>query len=195
MRNIFKIFLFLSISVTICLSDVDQPVVLIAYHSLSGNTEKMAEAVHLGAVSVEGVTVKLLKIEDVQKEDILEAAAIIVGSPVHNANMTPAVQRFINNWPFKGKVMKDKIGAAFVTAGGISAGEELVQTNILHSMLIFGMIVVGGPEWTSAFGASAVVDEEPFNQPNQAGKISEQFLVKGKALGSRVAEITLKMTK
>jgi multimeric flavodoxin WrbA len=50
----------------------------------------------------------------------------------------------MNRWPFEGTPLKDKIGAAFVSAGGISAGEELTQLSILHSMLIFGMIVVGG---------------------------------------------------
>ena len=52
--------------------------------------------------------------------------------------------------------MRDKVGAAFVTAGGISAGEEAVQLAILRAMLVYNMIVVGGADWTAAFGASAV---------------------------------------
>jgi NAD(P)H dehydrogenase (quinone) len=60
------------------------------------------------------------------------------------------------------KNLIEKIGAAFVTAGGISAGEELVQMNILHSMLIFGMMVAGSPGWQQPFGASGMVAENPF---------------------------------
>lgn len=172
---------------------VEKPLVLIAWYSPGGHTKALAEAVSEGAASVNGVAVKLLPIKEVQQKDLLDAAAVIVGTPVYNANTAPAVQRFINSWPFKGQPMKDKIGAAFVTAGGISAGEELVQLNILHSMLIYGMLVAGGPEWTSAFGASAITDEEPFKKSTDPQKIQPRFLGKGKALGKRIARLVLKL--
>ena len=94
----------------------------------------------------------------------------------------------MSEWPFEGNPLKDKIGAAFVTAGGISSGEELAQVNILHTMLIFGMIVVGGEEWTSAFGASAITNESIFKKE----KLDKIFLQKGFTLGQRVAKITKK---
>ncbi len=192
MKTILFYFSLIFLSLAF-LHAADKPFVLIAYYSPGGHTKALAQAVLEGAESVEGVTVKLLEIKDVKQEDIVAADALIVGSPVYNANIAPAVQRFINSWPFKDQPMKDKIGAAFVTAGGISAGEELVQMNILHSMLIYGMIVAGGPEWKSAFGASAVTEEEPFNEIKGKGKINSHFKEKGKALGKRVAELTLKI--
>lgn len=164
--------------------------VLVVYHSLTGKTAQMAEAVAQGAKSVEGVTVQLKTIKETTKDDILAAHAIIVGSPVHNANITPAAQRFINSWPFKDQPMKDKIGAAFVTAGGISAGEELALMNILHSMLIYNMIVVGGADWKSAFGASAITEENPSEQNQKDKRVDQYYLRKGEALGKRVAELT-----
>ena len=191
MKMFSKIFSIFLLSLTFLFAS-EKPLVLITYYSAGGHTKALAEAVSKGAGSVSGVTVKLLKIKEAQKEDILAADALIVGSPVYNANIAPAVQRFINSWPFDGR-MKDKLGAAFVTAGGISAGEELVQTNILNSMLIYGMIVAGGPEWTSAFGASAVTEEKPFKQSKKDPKISPYFLKKGRALGKRIAELVLKM--
>lgn len=163
------------------------PIVLITYYSQSGNTEKLAQSVAEGAKSIEKVEVRLLPIEQVKESDLLEASAIIVGSPVYNANIAPAVQEFINSWPFEGSPMKNKIGAAFSTGGGISIGEELVMLNILHSMLIYGMIVAGGEETEAAFGASAVTGEGPFEGEN----IDELFLRKGFGLGSRVAKLVL----
>jgi NAD(P)H dehydrogenase (quinone) len=112
---------------------------------------------------------------------------------VYNANVTPEISAFIASWPFDGQPLKDKIGAVFVTAGGISAGEEIVQMNILQSMLVFGMIVVGGPDWTQPFGASAVTGEPPFEVDEQ-NEISDQFIDKGYQLGERVAKITLKLS-
>jgi len=167
----------------------DSTNILIVYYSQQGHTEKMARAVESGAKSVDLTRVKLLAVGDAKNADVLWADAIILGSPVYSANVAPPIQSFINRWPFQGAPLKDKIGAAFVTAGGISAGEELVQLNLLKSMLIFGMIIVGGPDWNQAFGASAVVEEKPFKQ-EKAGEVSEQFLQKGEKLGRRVAEIT-----
>jgi hypothetical protein len=79
-----------------------------------------------------------------------------------------------------------------VTAGGISAGGEIVQMNILQSMLVFGMIVVGGPDWTQPFGASAVTGEPPFEVDEQ-NEISDQFIDKGYQLGERVAKLVKSM--
>lgn len=167
-----------------------QTTVLVAYDSKTGNTRTMAQAVAEGASLIEGVTVMLKPVEDVVTEDLLLAAAIIVGSPVYNGNVTPKVQAFITSWPFENRPLKDKIGAAFVTAGGISAGEELTQMNILQSMLIFGMVVVGGPDWTSPFGASAIIGESPFHDESS---IHNQFIVKARNLGERVAGLAKKM--
>ncbi len=191
MKTVLTYFSLLLITFTF-LQAADKPLVLIAYYSPGGHTKALAQAVLEGAESVEGVALKLLEIKDVKQRDIAAADALIVGSPVYNANIAPPVQRFINRWPFDG-TMKNKLGAAFVTAGGISAGEELVQMNILHSMLIYGMVVAGGPEWEMAFGASAVTEEEPFNENKGKGKINAHFKEKGKALGKRIAGLVLRL--
>lgn len=163
--------------------------VAVIYHSESGNTEKMAKAVAEGVSRVVGAEVMLLPVGDAETDDLLRADAIITGSPVYNANVTPEISSFIASWPFEGQPLKDKIGAAFVTAGGMSAGEELVQMNILQSMLIFGMVVAGGPDWTQPFGASAITGEEPF----ATDEVQEQFLEKGRLLGERVALLAIRL--
>lgn len=183
----FSLLMLFLIGPVYCSFSQENPVVLITYYSQSGNTEKLAQAVAEGARSIEKVEIRLLSIEQVKENDLLEASAIIVGSPVYNANVTPAVQEFINSWPFEGRPMRNKIGAAFSTGGGISIGEELVMLNILHSMLIYGMIVVGGEEAEAAFGASAVTGEKPF----EAEEMENLFLKKGFGLGSRVAKLVV----
>ena len=187
----FILLSFLFLSLPFLGHGQGQPTVLIAYYSQSGNTKTLAHAVEEGAKSVAGVRVLLLPIDQVSTKEVLEADAIVVGSPVYNANVAPEVQRFINSWPFEGRPLKNKLGAAFVTGGGISIGEELVQLNLLHSMLIQGMLVMGGEETEAAFGASAITGEVPF----QTGKVEEQFLVKARGLGKRVAEMALFLKK
>jgi NAD(P)H dehydrogenase (quinone) len=163
--------------------------ILIAYYSKTASTQTLAEEVAKGAQSIPGVQVVLKSIAQTTTKDLLDADAIIIGSPVYNANLAPEVVQFMSAWPFEGNPLKDKIGAAFVTAGGMSAGEELAQVNLLHSMLIFGMVVVGGDDWTSAFGASAITNESIF----KTGQLDKIFLQKGFTLGKRVATMTQKM--
>lgn len=171
------------------------PIVLIAYFSNQGHTRAMAEAVAKGARSIRNVDVKLLTVAEATNDDVLTADAIIVGSPVHNANVSVEVQQFINKWPFDGAPLKDKVGAVFVTAGGISAGEELAQMNVIHSMLVFGMIIVGGPDWRQPFGASAITGEKPFASPEVKDYVEEDFLKKGEALGKRVASVVMQLKR
>jgi NAD(P)H dehydrogenase (quinone) len=158
--------------------------VLIAYHSLSGNTERMAEAVVKGAESVPGTIVILKRVGQVTAEDLFSSDALVVGSPVYWANMSGEVKTFFDNWQFKFGIfpewkMKNKIGAAFATGGQISSGKELTMLTILAAMLGNQMIVVsdGG-----AFGASATTE-------GQSPGIDNKELADAEALGRRVANV------
>ncbi len=184
--GVLFLFLFMVFSIVWA----GQPTVLIVYHSETGNTEMMAKAVQKGAGQVDNVHVVLKTVTDATTEDLLNAEAIIVGSPVYNANVSPPVSEFIASWPFEDQPLKGKLGAAFVTAGGVSSGEELTQMNILQSMLIFNMIVMGGPDWSTPFGASAIRGDDffPYDEEMHPG-----FLKKGEALGTRVAETAKKI--
>lgn len=172
--------------------------VLVAFVSDTGRTAALADQVAAGAqtvattcvwrVDVSGIDVSRVDVDrvDVSKasaEIVRDADAIIVGSPVHNANPASRILAWMERWPFKGGPLRDKIGAAFVTAGGISAGEETTQLALLHAMLEFGMVVMGGADWRSAFGAAAIHGEAPF----AAAATDEHFNEKARALGARVA--------
>jgi NAD(P)H dehydrogenase (quinone) len=161
------------------------PSILITYHSETGKTQTMAEAVAEGVAQVQGVSYILKPISEVQQQEILNTSALILGSPVYNANMVPQVQEFINSWPFEDRPLKDKIGAVFVTGGGFSIGEEAVMFSMIRAMMVHGMLIIGGEEVEAAFGASAITGEGEY-----AGKeVQEIFLEKARGLGRRVGEI------
>lgn len=158
--------------------------ILVTYHSLSGNTERMAEAVVTGAQSVSGAQVLLKRVGQVTAEDLLSADAVVVGSPVYWSNMSGEVKTFFDNWQFKFGVfpefkMKNKVGAAFATGGQSSSGKEVTLLTILAAMLGNQMIVVSGG---GAFGASATTEGE-------SPGIDRTELAEAKALGVRVAEV------
>jgi NAD(P)H dehydrogenase (quinone) len=160
--------------------------VLIAYHSLSGNTGKMADAVADGARSVPGIEVLVKRVGQVTADDLFSADAIVVGSPVYWSNMAGEVKTFFDNWQFKFGVfpdfkLKNKVGAAFATGGQVSSGKEFTMLSILAAMLGNQMIVVSGG---GAFGASATTEGE-------SPGIDSKELADAKSLGRRVAEVAV----
>lgn len=165
-----------------------KPLLIVSYYSQSGNTKQLAEAIAEGASMENKVDVLLAPLDSVRTQDLQRAGAIILGSPVYNGNPAPEVLQFINSWPFEGRPMKDKIGAAFATGGGFSIGEEEVLMSILRGMLIHGMMVVGGEEVEAALGASGITGEGPFEGGDGLDPI---FIQKGQQLGKRVATLLL----
>jgi NAD(P)H dehydrogenase (quinone) len=167
-------------------ADEASPVVkiLVTYHSLSGHTERMAEAVVEGAKSVPNTVVVLKPVGLVTAEDLFASDAVIVGSPVYWSNMSGEVKTFFDNWQFKFGVfpefkMKNKVGAAFATGGQVSSGKEVTMLTILAAMLGNQMIVVSGG---GAFGASATTEGD-------SPGIDKKELADASDLGQRVAEV------
>ena len=163
-----------------------QPVtVLVAYHSASGNTEKMAQAVAGGAKTVSGTSVVLKRVGEVTGDDLVSADALIVGSPVYFGNMSGEVKTFFDNFAlkfgfrFQDRKMRNKVGAAFATGASVSNGKEITMLTILGAMLINQMIVTSGG---GGFGASATTG------PDSPG-IDEKEIAEGRDLGKRIAEV------
>ncbi|MCS6290738.1 MAG: NAD(P)H-dependent oxidoreductase [Nitrospira sp.] len=159
--------------------------VLVAYHSLSGHTERMAEAVAEGARSVSRTHVVLKRVGKVTAEELFAADAIVLGSPVYWSNMAGEMKVFIDDWQFKFGVfpafkLKNKVGAAFATGGQISSGKELTMLSLLAAMLGNQMIVVSAG---GAFGASATTEGD-------SPGIDAQELTGARELGRRVADVT-----
>jgi flavorubredoxin len=92
--------------------------VLIIYDTMWGSTEKMAKAI-LEGIREEGVEVKLLNITQTGRteimKEVLDAKALIVGSPTLNNGMYPTVADFLCY--LKGLRPQGKIGAAFGSYG------------------------------------------------------------------------------
>ena len=165
----------------------DAVTVLVAYHSASGNTEKMAQGVLEGAKATPGTNAVLKKVGDVTTDDLLSADAVIVGSPVYFGNMSAEVKAFFDKWLplFPERKMRNKVGAAFATGGAFSNGKELTMVGIHAAMLINQMVVASGG---GGFGASATTG------PDSPG-IDEKELAEANALGKRIAEVSAVMKR
>jgi NAD(P)H dehydrogenase (quinone) len=178
----------------------------IVYHSGSGHTAKMAEAVAKGAGSVNDVKVNLLALsgKDIAegrfKNDALLAQldasdAVIFGSPTYMGGPSGQFKCFADatgeRW-YK-SAWKDKVGAGFTVSSGPS-GDKLSTLHYFFTLAMqHGMVWAGLTETpmndqginrlSSYSGAMAQAGmESPEVAPNAADKLT------GEALGRRVAQ-------
>ncbi len=112
---------------------------LIVYHSQSGSTTRMAEAVARGASneSVQGVEVRVLSPLEAQADDLLKADAFILGTPENFGYMSGAMKDFLDRafYPCEGKVA-GKPFALFVRAGSDGSGAISSMRRILSGLSV-----------------------------------------------------------
>jgi multimeric flavodoxin WrbA len=124
--------------------------VLIVYHTLSGNTEKMAKAFAEGAKSVQGTEVVVKKALDATLEDLLGCDAIALGSADYFSYIAGALKDFLDRtfYPSQGKVV-GKPYAAFATGG--RGGEVALEVldrlcgSFKFKKAVEGVAVAGAP--------------------------------------------------
>jgi NAD(P)H dehydrogenase (quinone) len=174
--------------------DGSSPRVLVAYYSLTGNTEKMARGVAEGIRRVQGVTAVVKKVDEVTRQDLEAADGIILGSATYYANIPGKMKVAIDDWSWKMKVdFTDKIGGAFSTGGGQVGGKEHVVTSLLMFMLSNRMVVAGplyqnektGSVWGEPGSAAMTGPLDP--------GVSEQELDSARLLGERIAGLVKKI--
>jgi NAD(P)H dehydrogenase (quinone) len=151
--------------------------VLVLYYSKGGNTKALGEEVAKGVESA-GVKALLKNTVEVTREDFLNSAGVIAGSPVYFGVMAWELKKIFDEFVGTRKKMENKIGAAFVTGGHHTGGKETTIMSILQCMLIYGMIIVGDPMSASGHYGVACLGKPDQNASQDAFK-----------LGARVAEL------
>jgi len=155
--------------------------VLILYFSKGGNTAKLARSIASG-VEAGGSEAVVKTTAEVTKDDFLNAAGVIAGSPVYFGVMAAELKKIFDEFVSTRRKMENKVGAAFATGGHHTGGKETTMMSIIQCMLIYGMIVVGDPMDASGhYGVGCI------------GAPDDTASSDGFKLGRRVAELCLKI--
>lgn len=112
---------------------------LIVYHSQSGSTTRMAEAVVAGATNdaVDGVDVRVKTALQADAADVLWADAFILGTPENFGYMSGAMKYFLDRvyYECEGKV-GGRAFALFVRAGNDGSGAISSMRRILTGLAV-----------------------------------------------------------
>lgn len=139
--------------------------ILVTYHSQSGNTRKMAEAVARGVSETEGVKVAFKRAADTGADDLRECRAVVFCSPEYFGYMAGAVKdlfdRTYEALREDGRVMK-KSYAIVISAGNDGSG---ALTQIERILKGYRLKKVQHP-----IIAKGVVTDEVLSQCEELGK-------------------------
>jgi multimeric flavodoxin WrbA len=92
--------------------------VLVVYHSGTGNTKAMAQAVAEGVKEVLGVEVVLKEADQVSVSDLVNADALAFGSPTYFSYMAGVVKAIFDKAYLSRSQIRGKPFAAFASGGG-----------------------------------------------------------------------------
>ena len=197
----------------------------VVYYSMYGNTFKLAQAVAEGAREIEGAEVSVkqvaelmskeiyekipqaMKAKKMQKdipiatmEDLIEADAVLFGSPTRFGNMCAQLRQYLDMtgplW-VKGQLVGKPAGV-FCSTSTVHGGQETTLISMMFGLLHHGMIIVGIPyseKGLFATGGGSPYGASSISGPRAETSPTEDDLKLAKALGRRVAEITKKLKK
>jgi NAD(P)H dehydrogenase (quinone) len=177
--------------------------VSVVFHSGFGHTKAMAEAVARGARDVDGTSVLLVPVEEVESRwaDLEASDALVFGSPTYMGSVSGPFKTFMDATAriWLERRWQNKLGAGFTISGGMS-GDKL---NTLQTLAIFGaqhgMLWVGQNEMVEPDGVNRL--SSYLGVMAQAGNVAPDQepgpadLATGEALGRRVAKAALRWVK
>ncbi|HMB55739.1 MAG TPA: NAD(P)H:quinone oxidoreductase [Arenimonas sp.] len=191
--------------------------VLILYYSRSGSVAQLARQIARG-VEEAGLQARLRTVpavapvtqiaasavpEDgapyVERRDLAECAALILGSPTRFGNMAAPLKHFLDGTgaEWASGTLVGKPAAVFTSTSTMHGGQEATLLSMMIPLLHHGAVIVGIPYTEPALSATRS-GGTPYGASHVAGSddkapLSEEEKQLARALGKRVAEIARKL--
>ncbi|MFA4916399.1 MAG: NAD(P)H:quinone oxidoreductase [Syntrophales bacterium] len=197
----------------------------VVFYSMYGHIYTMAQAVAEGVREVGGATVEILQVPELvpdsaleksgakkarqvfahipvaKPDDLVDADAIIFGTPTRFGNMCSQMRNFLDQtgglWAQNAFV--GKVGSVFTSTATQHGGQETTIISFITNLLHLGMVIVGLPysetrqmtleeiSGGTPYGASTIAAGDGSRQP------SENELAMARFQGRHVANIAKKL--
>ncbi len=193
--------------------------ILVLYYSRYGATREMAQRIARG-IGQGGATARLRTVPPVstiveatgpavpddgapyaELRDLEECAGIALGSPTRFGNMAAPMKYFWDGtsslW-LKGS-LAGKPASVFTSTSSLHGGQETTLVSMMLPLLHHGMLIVGLP-YSEPELLTTTAGGTPYGASHHAGAASDLPISEHEhrlclALGKRLAEITLKLTR
>ena len=200
------------------MSSSTQSEILVLFDSQHGSTAELANLISRGVESVSGMQARLRTVAPVSTvteasqdiipehgplyaslDDLKQCAGLIIGSPAYFGNMSAALKFFIDSttpiW-LSGDLI-NKPAAVFTSSSSYHGGQESVLLSMMQPLLHHGMILVGIPYSETELNTTST-GGTPYGASHITGAnhnlpFSNEEKNLAKALGKRVAEISIKL--
>jgi NAD(P)H dehydrogenase (quinone) len=193
------------------------PKILVLFHSRSGNTATLADAIAEGARGVRFTEVDVRRLEDLGPESLVDAIpawkegrealarkyralesaeriadydGIAIGSPGHFGAMSAELRSVLDQLgPLASRRgLVDKVGAAFTTALASRGGHESTLTGMATALASLGMILCPPGLPEAAAGTGAPLGAVALT--GAGAGITAADLENARALGKRLAKVS-----
>lgn len=193
------------------------PKILVLFHSRSGNTATLADAIAEGARGVRFTEVDVRRLEDLGPESLVDAIpawkegrealarkyralesaeriggydGIAIGSPGHFGAMSAELRSVLDQLgPLASRGgLVDKVGAAFTTALASRGGHESTLTGMATALASLGMILCPPGLPEAASGTGAPLGAVALT--GAGAGITAADLENARALGKRLAKVS-----
>ena len=192
--------------------------ILVLYYSRTGHTARLARLVARGVEEVPGMQARLRQVPPVApvteiaqppepeegapyatRQDLLDCAALALGSPTRFGNMAAPLKYFLDNTgaEWASGALAGKPAAVFTSTSTMHGGQESTLLSMALPLLHHGRLLVGVPYTEPAltatrsggtpYGASHV------SGPQGDNAISEHERELARALGRRLADVARRL--
>lgn len=180
------------------------PRVLVAYYSVSGATQWLANMTAEGALLFPGCSVLLVDVASLAIDDanattrlLSSADAVILASGVYNGDIHPSLMAWLAAWPKIDDAtdLSWVVGSAICTSGGYVSGAQPALWTMQRALMTYQAVYAGGPDWRSGMGACAMVRSDPATDSTLgACGIDAESTELAQELGYRVAMLASVLT-
>ena len=192
--------------------------ILVLYYSRNGATEALAREVCRGVDTIKGTSSRLRTVPAVSavcestedaipsegppyasNEDMRECAGLVMGSPTRFGNMAAPLKYFLDGTgsDWLSGALSGKPAGVFTSTSSLHGGQESTLLTMAIPLLHHGMLLVGVPysveelSTTKSGGTPYGASHVTWNQ--KPTPLTEDEITIARALGSRIAEVTLKL--
>lgn len=194
--------------------------ILVLYYSRNGSTANLARQIARGVESVPGCTARLRTVPPVAPQtektlppvpdsgapyvtesDLKQCSGLLMGSPTRFGNMAAPLKHFLDGTGglWMSGALVGKPAAVFTSTASMHGGQESTLLTMMLPLLHHGMVVTGLP-YSLPELSTTQTGGTPYGASHLAGGKANPVLsrdeeVLAQALGKRIAELALKLSK